>query len=190
MKLNIGSGGQVAAGWTCLDRAFTPETIEQAAQLPTARLMEIELTAGPLPFPDESVRVAVAHHSLCMFAPDDLRALLAELVRVMEPAGMLRVSSVDFQYATRALAKRNLEWFRSLGVPAGMSAEEMFCWYFDWGGARRTVLVSPEHLGVEYLEPAGFKWEQVAFNETTAMPSICEFDAREGESWFAEARKP
>lgn len=188
-KLNLGAGGQVVEGWTNIDKGCGPG------------IFCADLT-DPLPFPDGSARVAVAHHVLDMLDEPDLHALLGEVTRVLEPGGVLRISSPDFTHAMRALAEGDDNWFYRLGVPLrgslGISkpaaredaVRSAFAWYLDWGGARRTILYSPEHLGVEYLEPAGLKWERVGFHETVAsMPSICDLDTREGESFFVDAVK-
>jgi SAM-dependent methyltransferase len=186
-RLNIGCGGQIVPGWVNIDRSFSEEQVELADKH-LARYLVCDL-AEPLPIPDESATAIVAHHVLDLLEPDDLRALLSEVERILTPGGVLRVSSVDYRNAIAACAQGDLDYFRALGVPDVGSAAETFAWYLNWGGARRTVLYAPAQLGLDYLEPAGFKWEVVGFHETTAMPSVTDLDSREDESWFIEAKK-
>lgn len=186
-RLNIGCGGQIEPGWVNIDRSFSEEQVELAGKR-LARYLVCDL-AEPLPLQDETATAIVAHHVLDLLEGDDLRALLLEVERILTPAGVLRVSSVDYRNAAAAMVQGDLDFFRALGVPEVGTAAETFAWYLDWGGARRTVFYAPAQLGLEYLEPAGFEWEVVGYHETTAMPSVTDLDSREDESWFLEARK-
>lgn len=197
MKLNLGAGGQIREGWVNIDRAWPGDlavrvdghgyvtAFDSGAPIETLDLAE------PLPYPDSTASAAVAHHVLDLLETLDLAALCHEVARVLEPGGVWRISSVDYRNAIAALVRRDLDWFARLGVPDQADPAATFMWYLEWGGARKTVLYAPAQLGVEYLEPAGFTWELVAFHETTSRSgSICELDSREDESWFLEAVKP
>lgn len=199
MRLNLGSGGRTDDGWVHLDREFSPETLERAeAQLRARPSLPPRCDSAfvqhdlrePLPFKDGEVTMAAAHHVLDLLDHDALALLVGEVFRVLEPGGVLRVSSVDYRHAIGALARGDFAWFTDLGVPECETIERTFAWYLDWGGARKTIFYAPEHLAVEYLHPAGFGVDLLSFHETLAQASICDLDSREGESWFLEARKP
>lgn len=205
MKLNLGSGGRTDVGWIHVDREFAPETVARfAANFDTnTACVQHDLTDLPLPFADGVASMAVAHHVLDAFAEDDLAKLLGEVYRVLEPGGVLRVSSPNYEHAVRALVRADSSWFHNLGVPmqavdgivrpgdAVRAAQHAFYWYLFWGGARKTPLLSPQHLAFDFLEPAGFSWVVVAHDETTTRNgSICELDSRADESWFVEAIRP
>lgn len=204
-KLNLGAGGQIVQGWTNLDRAWPDDLVtytdpvrNQVAFDTDAVLVTHDLADLPLPFPDAAFRAVAAHHVLDMFPLDQLTKLCAELARVLEPGGVLRVSSPDFDHAIQALVRGDLEWFLDLGVPHPANSavphaevvQRAFMWYLDWGGARKAPLVNAAYLAVHCLEPAGFGWEMVDYHETiAAMPTITQLDSREDESWFLEAVK-
>lgn len=197
MRLNLGAGGQIVQGWVNIDRAWPddlavytdPHGNQTALDLDDADLITHDL-AEPLPFADATASCAVAHHVLDLLEELDVAALCHEVARVLEPGGVWRISNVDYRNAIAALVQRDLDYFRKLGVPDQRDAASTFMWYLEWGGARKTVLYCPEQLGLEYLEPAGFKWEQVDYHVTTTKSgSICELDSREDESWFLEATK-
>lgn len=191
-KLNLGAGGQIAAGWINVDRAFTNETVEQARRRTPAGipfLLRWDLTDG-WPWPDESMDFAVAHHVLDLLETPDLMRFLREALRVLMPRGVLRISSIDFAKGFEARRSGNVEWFSRLGVPPEFldDASLAFDWWLDWGGARKTLL--PLGGARRLLEIVGFKVEDADFEETTTLPAICELDSRPDESWFLEARKP
>lgn len=189
-RLNLGCGGQIAEGWQNIERQFDPAAV--AAADPDAAKLERDLRDG-LPYEDGDVKYAVAHHALCMLAPPDVDALLVEVARVLPSGGVLRVSTVDFRFALRAWYERDEKWFRDLGVPVDAlppTAVDVLDWYVSWGGTRVCPFFSPAHLS-EYLIRAGLWPTEVAYHETTySEPAITELDARPGESFYMEGRKP
>lgn len=188
MRLDIGSGGILTPGWVHLDRVDPRPVNEQTNAEPLFVLHDLR---KPLPFLDATVEMAVAHHVVDLLTEPDLHALCAEMFRVLEPDATWRISNVDYKHAVCALVQRDVQWFSDLGVPVHETLAETFMWYLTWGGARQTVLYCPEQLGLKFLAPAGFSWEVVAFEETTCRKAaICDLDTRQGESWFAEARRP
>lgn len=175
MRLNLGCGGQVADGWVNIDRAGDPPVV-------------VHDLRDPLPFPDGSVAMAVAHHVLDLLEERDLRAVLAEVHRVLEPAGVLRVSTIDITKSLRAVRDDDIDWFTAKGIP-GDTVNDAAAWWLDCGGARKTILTTRGKLA-GLLADAGFACTYVGFEETTTKPRICELDSREDESFFVEATKP
>lgn len=185
MRLNLGCGGQIAADWVNIERQI--DTAARAAAPPDAIIVERDLR-DPFPCDDGSVECAVAHHTLDMLRTHELGKLLAEVHRVLEPGGTLRISTPDFAVALRAYYDGDSEWFTALGVPP-MAMSDILDWYLDWGGTRRTPFFSAAHVG-EYLTCAGFVSYPVVFERTTHHAlSITELDSRPGESLFVEGRK-
>lgn len=174
MRLNLGCGGQVVDSWENLDRAGDPPII-------------IHDLRDPLPYPDNSVEMAVAHHVLDLLEERDLKALLVDVERVLFPGGVLRISSIDIAKARKAVQRGDLDWFTSRGIP-GNTIQEVSRWWLDCGGARKTILFSIDTLAA-FLYDAGFKWTEVDYHETATVASICDLDSRREESWFVEATK-
>lgn len=197
-KLNLGAGGQVAAGWLNIDRRFSGDLTWVNAQdhhvtwpdNDGGSLVMVHDLTEPWPLPDESADFAVAHHLLDLLEAPDLMFVLREALRVLMPRGVLRISSIDFAKGFEARRDGNVDWFARLGIPAEFcdDAALAFDWWLDWGGARRTLL--PLGGARRILEVVGFKVEAADFEETTTLPAICELDSRPDESWFLEARKP
>jgi SAM-dependent methyltransferase len=182
-RLNLGSGGQIAVGWVNIDREFSSDQMGRAREA----FLQHDLR-DPLRFEDGTAEMAVAHHVLDLLEEHDLSALLAEIHRVLVPGGVLRISLIDLVKGLDAVRRDDFEWFASKGAP-GDDIPSAYMWWLTCGGARKTLMVSPGMLG-RFLDEAGFKRETVAFQETTAVASICDLDSREGESFFVEARKP
>jgi len=81
----------------------------------------LDVTLG-LPFPDSSLKGVYVSHVLEHFSPKQLRNLLAEFYRVLQPGGGVRIVVPSLEYAVRAYqegqGKRFPDWpekYTSLG---------------------------------------------------------------------------
>lgn len=184
LKLNLGCGGQLAEGWVNIDRAFVPLT---TGMRENSFVHDLRF---PLPQGDGTVEMAVAHHVLDLLEFEVLDGLLREVVRVLEPGGTLRVSSVEFAAGRIAMLTHDVEWFRRHGVPEQHLGDHMaaYSWWFSCGGARRTYL-SCALIVQAWFELVGLEVHHVAFEETCARPTITELDSRPEESFYVEGTK-
>lgn len=171
MRLNVGAGGQRAAGWTSLDRAGVVDVIH-------------DLTDLPLPFDDASCEAVVAHHVLDLLAPDAMKPTLKEIHRIVARGGWVRISCADIPAGVWAAIVGTAAWFAEpRDTPAATLAH-----YITQGGARQTPL-TPLQAGW-LLAHAGFTdVVQTDFRHTSGPDWLTDLDAREAESWFVEARQ-
>jgi SAM-dependent methyltransferase len=92
--LSIGSGRTVAPGWIGIDLKGG------------TRVFRCDLRK-PLPLADGCVDGILAEHVLEHFCPDDLPAMLAQMLRVLRPGAPLRVVSPDAAIVTAMLDGQN-----------------------------------------------------------------------------------
>lgn len=169
--MNLGAGGQTGPGWTSLDRAGDVDVIH-------------DLTELRLPFDDNSVDGAIAHHVLDLLNPLQIADLLRDVRRVLKPGAMLRVSSAHLEAGIEAALNRQPAWFPE---PRG-SLEETLGWFITQGGARRSHL-NPERLYRAFVE-AAFAWSAHQPAGRTLGPEwLIAFDSRPEESFYVEAAK-
>lgn len=122
LRLNLGCGTDVLEGWVNLD----------IADLPGVDIVH-ELGDGPLPLADNSVSVISARDIL---EHVDLIPVMSELCRVLQPGGVLLISTVHFSSRdffvdpthVRAFSARTFRFFASEG---GSDRD----YYFDFGFA-------------------------------------------------------
>jgi predicted SAM-dependent methyltransferase len=108
--VNIGCGPKYVAGMINIDgNIFYKKDIW------------LDVTLG-LPFPDSSLKGVYVSHVLEHFSPEQLRNLLAEFYRVLQPGGGVRIVVPSLEYAVRAYqegeGKRFPDWpekYTSLG---------------------------------------------------------------------------
>ena len=120
LRLNVGCGTDVLEGWINLD----------IADLPGVDIVH-QLGASPIPLADESVAVICARDIL---EHVDLVPVMADLCRVLEPGGVLLISTVHFSSRdffvdpthVRAFSARTFTFFES----GGGSGRD---YYFDFG---------------------------------------------------------
>lgn len=178
MRLNIGCGGAVAEGWVNADRH---------PSVPGA--LEADVCAG-LPWSTGVFEIVAAHHVLQMIPYPELVPALAELHRVLEPGGILRLSFPSLLRAVRAHARGDAEWFpRVAGEET--SLDGLFCGYLTDYGNSRSVL-TPGWVA-ELCFRAGFETAVAAsFGYSPlggTLEGICDLDDRGPESNWVEARR-
>lgn len=168
MRLIVGAGGQRADGWTTLDRAGDVDVAH-------------DLTDLPLPFATESCEGAVAHHVLCMLAPDEMGRLLFDVRRILKPGARLRISDADLTLGVEAAIRGDFDWFPE----ERESPDARLHWFVTQGGARKQFLTI---TGLVFaLRLAGFyDCETVDIGES-AVDGLAALDSRENESFFMEA---
>jgi predicted SAM-dependent methyltransferase len=99
LKLHIGCGRDHLTGWINIDVHPAP--------------LALNILRG-LPFPAGSARhVFVSHLLEHLFFPSDVRALLAELRRVLAPRGLVRIVVPDIEQCIEAYASRDQSFFAS-----------------------------------------------------------------------------
>lgn len=102
LNLNLGCGPQTLPGWINVDIARRPE-IDIVWDL-----------ARSLPFPDESCSVIYSEHLIEHLSNSDGARLLRECFRVLQPGGVVRVSTPDAERFLRSYAG-NGEFLRDPG---------------------------------------------------------------------------
>ena len=175
MRANLGCGGQIVEGWINIDRAFPPDATTGGA---------FDMRQG-LPFADNALDYACAHHVIDLMVPTELRAFLAECHRVIQPHGILRISLADMRGAIKAAEKQDWHWFDMLDRPEGTDGLDLLHEYLWLSGARKTFLTAP--LVTMLLREAGFVPYIVAKDHTVyGDDSVCALDTRASESLFLE----
>jgi predicted SAM-dependent methyltransferase len=201
VKVNIGSGVEVADGWIHVDgglhalfaggprpllrwlhrsSSIMRGSIEQAdyvRRLSEHRFIHHELEAG-LPFDDDSVDYIFCSHVLEHFFRPDGDALLRELHRVLRPGGVARVCVPDLEHALRLYAEGSktaaLEYFFVDG-PAGYYHRHRYLYDFE--------------LLRDALTQAGFADVRRAAYREGAVPDLEVLDNRPEETLYVEAHK-
>lgn len=85
IKLHLGCGGHVRAGWVNCDLNPKDKIV-----LPVDLL-------NAFPFPEESVRLCYAEHVLEHFSIEELRLVLKNIFKVMQAGGTFRIAQPDLQ---------------------------------------------------------------------------------------------
>jgi len=153
LKLHIGAGEHRLAGWINID--------VHPAQL------AMNVLRG-LPFAPESVRVVFLSHLLeHLYFPRDVRALLAELRRVLEPGGRVRIVVPDIEQCIEAYTSHDAQFFASRREtwpwwPENPTRLEDFLAYAG-AGPEPTYLFESHKYGYDFetlrkvLEESGFE---------------------------------
>lgn len=92
LRINLGCGYRPMKGWINVDRARGPEV-----------QVVWDLSLG-LPFPDESCSAIFSEHLIEHLTKEDAKKLLCECHRVLQPAGVLRLSTPDAELFLRSYA--------------------------------------------------------------------------------------
>jgi SAM-dependent methyltransferase len=143
-----------------------------------------------LPFPADEFEMIVSIHALPELAYSELDAALQELLRVLKPGGVLRLSLPDMQKAIQALLTKDVDYFFLIGDDVIRSLSGKMIVQLLWYGQSRCMF-TVEFI-TELLERNGFvNIQECRYRETcSSYPSIIELDNREIESIFIEASKP
>jgi predicted SAM-dependent methyltransferase len=91
--LNVGCGTHFSREWTNLDLHSGPAVVAHDVR-------------RPLPFPDHSFRAAYSSHLLEHLEPEVAGDLLAEMFRVLQPGGVIRIAVPDLEGICRAYLAR------------------------------------------------------------------------------------
>lgn len=132
MRLNIGCGTQVVEGWVNID---ADHTLTQLDGIEHGDPLE------GLPYDDDSIEGAVAHHVLQMVDWLDLVPWLREVRRVLAPGAWLRITVPDFLRAVTAARRGDVDWF-PIEDAHERSIDGKLCLYVSQAGATRSVFTS------------------------------------------------
>jgi SAM-dependent methyltransferase len=107
LKVNLGGGNWHRRGWLNVDFYADPAFVDH----------RVDFRAGePLPFGAASVATAFCSHVLEHLRDDEVVPLLADVARVLQPGGTLRIAVPDIEAAAAAARRGDDEFFRSGGV--------------------------------------------------------------------------
>lgn len=175
-RLNWGCGVHPEPGWTNSD-VKDGDGID----------LSVDIRNG-LPVDDNTFDYVVSIHALPMISYPDLLPVLAELRRVLKPAGVLRLGLPDLDKGIEAYRRANESHFY---VPDEdvVSLGGKFIVHMLWYGYSVTLFTAD--FAEELLAKAGFRdVRRCAFQETgTDLAGIVDLDNREHESLFVEATK-
>lgn len=200
VKVNIGSGVEVAAGWIHVDGgihalfAGAPAPVlrmlhrssnvmrnglppdEYVRRLNRHRFVHHELEEG-LPFEDASVDYIFCSHVLEHFYRGDGAQLLAEMKRVLKAGGVVRVCVPDLEHAvglyTSGERERALDYFF---VPSRAGYYRQHRYMYDY------VLLE------QALRDAGFRAIRRCAYRQGDVPDLDLLDNRPEETLYVEAR--
>jgi SAM-dependent methyltransferase len=192
-RLNIGCGRQVHPEWVNADTdaydtwpADYRILFEGDTDAPQAG--DVIQLAGPgFPWPDSTFAGIACHHVLQMIPYPQLVPWLAELRRVTEPGGWLRVSVPDLMRAISAHRRNDSAWF-PIADDLEPTVGGKFCLYLSQAGGTRSVFTVPWLR--DLLERAGWQAPQVAYpgTQSDGTPEwLHQLDSRPHESVFMEA---
>lgn len=129
---------------------------------------------------------AVCHHVLDMLTDTAVVTVLANVLAVLKPDGVLRVSTPDIVAGFRAWECGDRAWFPTRHA----SVDERFCTWLTWHGTRRSLWTFGRWS--RGLYQAGFRDVrkcEFGLTKLCADVGICELDSRPSESLFLEAIK-
>lgn len=175
-RLNWGCGASGEPGWINSDIKEGP-----GIDIPC------DIRQG-LPLDSDSMDYAVSIHALQEVTFPDLVPTLAELRRVVKPAGVLRLCLPDMLKGVEAYEKGDRSYFLVPDQDAQTIGGKLVV-QLTWYGYSRS-LFTPDFTE-ELLVRAGFRSvDHVSYRETRSpFPGIVELDNRERESLFIEATK-
>jgi len=164
IKLNLGSGIALQAGFINVDYMFTLEELKKGAgkkgdffeqgSVPRgAKFVQANITK--LPFPDEYADVVEAHQILEHLRFKEIIPALQEVLRVTKKGGVIRFSTPNFDNLC-------LQWVNMLGKPqhlmdwkSWMDQAECFYGYQANEGETHRNPITPYSLN-NYLNLAGY----------------------------------
>jgi predicted SAM-dependent methyltransferase len=175
-RLNWGCGSHIAPGWINSD-------VKDVAGID----LIADIRRG-LPLASESIDYAVSIHALPELSFSQQVPALQELLRVLKPGGVLRLSLPDLRRGIDAYLAGANDYFK-VDDGTARSAGGRFIAHMLWYGYSRTLFTAD--FAAELLEKAGFaEVSECSFCETMSdFEEITALDNRQDESFFIEARR-
>ena len=143
IKLNLGAGGDIKAGWRNMDIMFPPPDY-------------IDITK-PLPFEDNSVEFIYTSHTVEHTTTPDAVRFFAECLRILKHEGTLRIAVPSADKIYDLADDQYLKWHGQSGFGDGTRR-----------GAVRSILLDHGHLSAwnhsildACLFAAGFEEEKI-----------------------------
>lgn len=198
VKVNLGSGLQVAPGWINIDGSLNaliaalPNVVKRVAyrftdtrtqislhdylqRLNENRFIHHDLRFG-IPLANATVDYLYSSHFLEHLYLEEARRLLRECHRVLKPNGVMRLVVPDLDYAIRNWNDSNhAEFFRFFFTAEPVSAFSRHKWMYTFD------LLSAE------LHKAGFAEVNRCRYQQGAVPDLQILDNRPDESLYVEA---
>lgn len=140
MKLHLGCGANVMAGWQNVDA------------WPSSSAVTLWCAPATLPFGDASIDVVYTEHFVEHLTLVELTATLGELRRVMRPGARLRVSTPDLATIVRDYTKKRTDRWHPVGWRPETLAAMVNEGLREWG---HRFVHDFESLTIE-LDRAGF----------------------------------
>jgi len=143
-----------------------------------------------LPFPDDHFEIIVSIHVLPEISYSNLDATLKELLRVLKPGGILRLSLPDMDKAIQAYLDKDIDYFFLIPDDRIRSLSGKMIVQLLWYGVSKCLFTF--EFMEELLNRNGFvDIQRCAFRKTASRyPAVTDLDDRELESFFVEATKP
>jgi predicted SAM-dependent methyltransferase len=184
IKVNLCSGARPTPGYVNVDLSGADINID----------LEHEL----LPFDEDSVSTLVCISAINYFELERGQAILRDILRVLEPGGVVRIGVQDLEVLMRRYMDRDTAFWdqkaatggdRFPGRTVGEKLNGFFYGFPTTGGKRCRFVYDAETLGV-LLREAGFEQiERKAYRESS-IPEVAAIDNRPEQMFFVEARKP
>ena len=195
IKINIGCGLSGAVGWVNIDNSPTV----LLSRVPIVRRL-LRVPAWPkdvrrhdvvrrgLPFPDQSVEYIYSSHTFEHFCWQDALSVVRECLRVLQPAGVLRVCVPDLRYCMAKYAEdldplASHRFIQRLGL--GHTLQDIV-----HPGSHHSQMFDERSL-LHLFREAGFPDPRVSGFGESRIPDIAavELDARKHESLYVEAAR-
>ena len=177
LRLHLGCGENFLPGWVNIDLQ------EQEADA------QLDLRED-WPFPNESAEHIYSEHTLEHFDfPTDVRHVMAETMRVLQPGGLTEIGVPDTSWPLTAYRDETNEYWRlsrQLWIPPGIACEtqlDIINYHFRLAGEHRYAW--DEETLTKELKKAGFvSIERIAFDRSFHS------EARRHGTLYMRARKP
>jgi predicted SAM-dependent methyltransferase len=190
LKLHLGSGLDVRPGWVNVDLALyngnIPATIDEDTVF-----INHDLRSG-LPLHSESCELIYASHFLEHLEYADAQRLLRDCLRVLQPAGVLRIAAPDFAGCFSAYLKRDFDYFDLVKTsPADFGVEPGTETLVDW--VHHGVYQCGEHRWIADEEKFELLLRHIGF--ASATRDVCRegldpsSPLRRRYSFYIDARK-